>query len=140
LSVFPSFIASYVALCKLSDYVRSEVNNVFQEWGNEEGRTKYEERGRDTAAKKPWRPKERPRSKSRGPSRLGGDGSSAQDAMEPVDMEDWGSTRDIETYSERQLVDGDYRLVRENLRLLDAQGMPTKDITRWTHTLAESYV
>jgi hypothetical protein len=44
LSVFPSFIASYVALCKLSDYVRSEVNNVFQEWGNEEGRTKYEER------------------------------------------------------------------------------------------------
>ena len=55
-------------------------------------------------------------------------------------MEDWGSTGDIETYSERQLVDGDNRLVRENLRLLDAQGMPTKDITRWTHTLAESYV
>ena len=108
--------------------------------GKRGGKNEIRGEGRDTAAKKPWRPKDRPRSKSRGPSRLGGDGSSAQDAMEPVDMEDRGSTGDIETYSERQLVDGDNRLVRENLRLLDAQGMPTKDITRWTHTLAESYV
>jgi hypothetical protein len=165
LSTFPGFIACYIVLCRISDYVRDEVNNVFEEWKTEDGRSKYEERCRNTGARDPWRLKAKPRSTSHDSSHLGGgsaqdamqlqdvmeppnvmepqDMMKPQDAMEPLDMEDWESIGDtsIETQNERQPVDGGGRLVQENLRLLDAhyvEGMPIEDITRWAHGLTES--
>jgi hypothetical protein len=143
LSTFPAFIECYIVLCRISDYVHDEVNKVFEEWKTKDGRSKYEERCRNTGARGPWRLEAKPRSTttSRDPSCLGG--GSAQDAMEPQDMEDWESIGDtsIETHNERQPVNGGDQLVQKNVRLLDVhyvEGMPIEDITRWAHGLAES--
>jgi hypothetical protein len=139
LSTFPAFIRCFIVLCRLSDRVRNEVDKVFEEWKTEDGRLKYEERCRNTGASCPWRLAAKPQSTSHDSSGLSG-GRSTQDAME--DMEDWESTGDVETQNERQPVNEGDRLVRENLRLLDAhrmEGPPANDITGWAHRLAESY-
>ena len=138
LSTFPAFIACFIVLCRVSDYVRGDINKVFEEWETEDGRSKYEERCQNTGARDPWRLVAKPESTSHDSSGLSG-GRSTQDAMEG--MEDWESTGDIET-NKRQPVNEGEQLVRENLRLLDAhrlEGPPASDITRWAHGLAESY-
>jgi hypothetical protein len=116
---------------------------VFDEWATEEGRLRYEESCRK-ARGNPWRrPTKPPRSTGGGSSRLAGSGSSAQDAMEPLELEDNGR---VVTSNECRLVHGGNQLVRENLQAFDAhlgvesKGMPTpaKDIAGWVRTLAEN--
>jgi hypothetical protein len=141
LNTFSSFLRCYMFLCKVAEYVGNEVERVFKEWETEEGRLKFQERSRDTRARSPWRHATSPELMTRDSSCLGSSGSSAQDAME-LEMEECESGQ-----NEPQLLDGGDRLVRQNLRILDAQsegnseGMlipPVNDITGWAQRLAES--
>ena len=122
----------------------TEVEHVFDEWEDEEpggGRSKLEERNGEVHDKHPWRELQAP-SKVHGSSDRGGSSTSARDVTEDCESP---QTRDIEMLNECQPVHRrrrDDRLVRENLRRLDAhqmEGISAKDIMGWACRLAESH-
>jgi hypothetical protein len=147
LDSFPEFLLCYIFLCKVANHIGTEIDRVFGEWETKEGRLRYEESSRK-ARENPWRRLAGPpRSRGGGSSRLAGSGSSAQDAMEPLELEDCEDNGMIVTPNERRLVHGGDQLVRGNLQAFDAhlgvesKGMPTppaKDIVGWVRTLAEN--